>query len=62
MEFGKIPFLVNEIADFSGDQLDDAGVNDNNDYRMPQVSFRVGVDGRACLKEMTTENQHKKWP
>lgn len=60
MEFGKIPFLVNEIADFSGDQLDDAGVNDNNDYRMPQVSFRVGVDGRARFKEMTTENQHKK--
>lgn len=58
MEAGKLPRLVTASSDFTGDQLEDAFVS-QDEFGAPVVNFRVSVTGRKDLGELTGNNVNK---
>lgn len=58
LEAGKVPFLLRTDTNVSGDLLEDAFVNyDQNGA--PQVAFRFGVEGGRRFGEVTEANINK---
>lgn len=58
MEAGKIPRLVTATSDFTGDQLEDAFVG-QDEFGTPVVNFKVSVTGRKALGDLTGNNINK---
>lgn len=58
MEAGKLPRLVTASSEFTGDQLEDAFVG-QDEFGAPVVNFKVSVTGRKDLGELTGNNVGK---
>ncbi|MCH2533846.1 MAG: protein translocase subunit SecD [Bdellovibrionales bacterium] len=58
MEAGKLPRLVTATSDFTGDQLEDAFVG-QDEFGAPVVNFKVSVTGRKDLGDLTGNNVGK---
>ena len=58
LEAGKIPLLVFQDTDLSGDELEDASVRPG-EYGEPEVIFSFSPDGRRKFSEITEKNVNK---